>query len=430
MKPKQIWIFALVLAVAAAVVTPSSPSAKEVVRPEEIKSMRVVVYDPETYAKLAELWKEYYDQYPSEYAYANWMYAARYAKDKNYSTLLAKGVKEYPANPTLLYLKATEHPGAHEDLEGRKFLERAIAIDPNYTDPWFSLVIHYMDSGDMERLDLALRRLLESGVITDEVMDLNYNMLVGLEKDAIVITNGDNDTYPGWILTRILNVRPDVNIVNRSLLNTEWYPLYVIERGLPRFIGKTELEDLRESILQELKRKKTGPSAGGPFGDTLIVKIVESAKRAGRPVYFAKTLYPTEELKKLAEDGRELGLVTLVTPSQASYADQLRKMYRTWVETFRTGGLQSWRLRNAPATDAGRMLTLNYAAGAMLAIEPLKEKAPELRGKLFQWYVQNVEQLISEEFRHKVAQAWCCGASDVKEIAAWCKEQGLECKKQ
>jgi hypothetical protein len=410
--------------------TPSVSGAKEIARPEEIKSWRQVIYDQETYEELARLWKEYYEEYASEYAYANWMYAARYARDKDYSKLLTKGLKLYPANPTLLYLKAMEKPGGHEDLESRKYLERAVALDPSCADAWFGLVIHYMDARDEERLDLALRRILDSGAISDDVMDYNYNMLMSVEKDAILITNGDNDTYPGWILTRILNVRPDVSIVNRSLLNSEWYPLYVIEQGLSRFIGESELEELRESFLREMKEKKRRPSVGGLFGDTLVVRIIESGRRAGRPVYLAKTVMVTDRLEPLAQAGRNLGLVTLVTPSRTSYAEQLRKVYRTWLEKFRTGGLESWRLRNAPETDAGRKLSINYAAGIAETLQALKENVPDIRVKLFRWYADYVEMLLSEKMRYNIAQAWCCEATDIGEVDSWCKEQGLECKEK
>jgi len=409
---------------------PNAYAAKEIVRPEEIKSMRQVIYSDETYTKLAKLWKEYFAAYPSEYAYANWMYAARYAGDKKYPDLLTKGLKKYPTNPTLLYLKALEHHGTHGNMEGRKYLEQAIALDPKYIDAWFGLVVQYMDAGDEQRLDLALRHLLESGIITDEVMDYNYNMLITLDENAILVTNGDNDTYPGWILTRILKVRPDVTIVNRSLLNTDWYPMYVVERGLPRFIGKKELDDLRNSILHGTKGKNASLSPGGPFGDTLILKIIESARQAGRPVYLSKTVNVTGKLKDVADKGRELGLATLVTPSQVPCAQQLREVYGKWIEAFRTVGLESWRLEYAPQTAAGRRLIPNYAAGIVVNLENLKTNAPELRIKLFRWYIEHVEKLLSEDFRYNFAQAWCCSASDVKEIDAWRKEQGLECKEQ
>lgn len=403
-------------------------TAREVERPEEIKSKREVVYDDATYVELERLWKEYNDAYPSEYAYANWMYAARYAKDADYPKLLDKGLEKYPANPTLLYLKGIAHLGLECDPEGQKYLERAIAFDPGFIDPWFALVGNYMSARQEERLDMALRTILESGYIKDVVMDYNYNVLVGLDENAILVTNGDNDTYPAWILTRIADVRPDVTIVNRSLLNTDWYPMYLLEHDFPRFIDKPELEHLRQGILEDMEKSKSSPPPGGLFGDTLILRIIASAGRAGRPVYFAKTVYVTDRLKAPYEAGKDLGLATLVTPSQTSYPVLLKKTYSTWTDSFRTGGLQSWWLKGAPESDAGRSMVTTYAFCIAGSLPRIKADAPEMRAPLFRWYTKYVDGLLSADYRSKVANAWCCAASDVADVDAWCKKQGLTCE--
>ena len=389
----------------------SSTVARELVRPEKIRSWREVYYDHETYVKLAELWKEYNKAYPSEDAYANWMYASRYAQAADYEKLLDKGLRKYPANPTLLYLSAMKKPNDVSWSEPRRLLERAVELDPSYNDPWFMLVVNYLQEGNAERHNEALRHLLENNAVSEEVMDYSYNTLATLDSNAILVTNGDNDTYPAWILTRVIGYRSDVTIANRSLLNTDWYPLRIIEQGVPAFTTADEIKAIHEH-------------AKPPWSDTLIVKLVDAATRAHRPVYFAQTLAPAPVLDSLKEKGELVGLAVLVTPFDKPVQELRREWCATWLREFRTGGLDSWYLRHIRSGHAGKMLMPNYAAVLWRQIEPLKESSPELLPPLFAWYRDHVEPLLATDMTTWMNSSWCKAVNDPAS-EAWCRRKGL-----
>jgi len=370
---------------------------KVVQRPPRIFSKRQVIYDDAIYKQLDSLWCAYYKAYPSEDAYGYWMYAARYAGNPDFRKKLQKGLKKYPGNPILLYLEGVTRSTYQEEGAGITELEKAAALDPECIDPWFALAISYLCTGEIEKADTALKRLLERGANSETVMDYSYNMISMLDKNAILITNGDNDTYPGWILNRIVGYRSDVNIVNRSLLESPWYPEILPKLGVPKFLEDGELSRIREAKFAEIAATKpTGPIFG-VVSDTLIARIIEAADKAERPVYLAATCSETPLITKLRAEGVGLGFVTQVSGIKEDSSKLAKRAMRRWLSEFRTGGLDSWQVKYAQPADAGVMVAKNYAHGIVWLLHLIPDWRTEFGNQPVEWYDKHAVNVLNPD---------------------------------
>lgn len=94
--------------------------------------------------------------------------------------------------------------------------------------------------------------------------DYGYNILTSCEKDAILFTNGDNDTFPLWYLQEVEGFRKDVRVINLSLLNTSWYILQMKYEGktIPIEYSDDHIENVLCGREESALRKRLWPAKG------------------------------------------------------------------------------------------------------------------------------------------------------------------------
>jgi len=143
------------------------------------------------------------------------------------------------------------------------------------------------------------------------------NQLTCLPQNAILLTNGDNDTFPLWYMQLAEGLRTDVTIVNLPISNTNWYIKQLVKRGpgIPLSLLGSEIDSLsprkwKNTIIAVPieKPSETGLDPAFNIPDTVKIKIestfdgqvmmpvdfvmidVIKTNRWKRPVYMAITV--------------------------------------------------------------------------------------------------------------------------------------------
>jgi hypothetical protein len=212
-------------------------SAAPTPKPEKVYRFIYVQESQDWYVEQSKLWEKEIEAKPKDpSAWSNYFMATKYSywrgdlttyKNKMESVLTEMG-KQIPDSYEYSYLRFYN---GERDVS---LLEKAYQIDPERADALYELVMYYDSQGDKEKLEIFCKELYQTRDISPGLLNYNYNVLASTEKNGILFTNGDNDTYPGWVLQHALGIRKDVTILNLHLtfVNRDYLKRKLASKGI------------------------------------------------------------------------------------------------------------------------------------------------------------------------------------------------------
>lgn len=239
-----------------------------------------------------------------------------------------------------------------------EFEKRAAAVKhPLAVYAHTQLWANYFGNGELTKSRAELRALGEAGYFPTVLEELAYNMLVGLEPDAVLFTNGDNDTYPLFVLQEHGGFRPDVRVVNLNLLNLPKVAKMLRDSlGVPIAMTDEQIGRLRAEKDMATGRLKLP-------ADFLVGEIVRESRKSKRPVYFAITVHDDRRRDYEGQLVLEGMVYRIGDEANGGRADR-EKIARNLAEVYRLGNLfadEPWPENLSPITRRVEPLGVNYA---------------------------------------------------------------------
>jgi hypothetical protein len=275
---------------------------------KEIPKITREWHDSTWYKVQRDLWKkEVKKNRKSESAWFNYFKATRYYLMQSNKPLIGENIvnqlleeMEKAIPGTFIYnLSKAWHMGSWDYSGSMPYLQEAYRLNPKSPYVYNEFIVRYEVFGPIEKRKEFSKKLYESNEISANLINYNYNVLASLEKDAILITCGDNDTYPLWILQDALGFRTDVMVLNIGLAGIDKYRERVIrEAGIT--LSKELIDSLYIGDEQDPERKKI-------MQKNIVRVLSENSKR---PVYIGLTASGTNVMKAVEDKLYVVGLAS------------------------------------------------------------------------------------------------------------------------
>lgn len=326
--------------------------------PEKVYFVREAgIKNIDWYRQQASLWEKETEKTPrNAAAWFNYYLATEYSfwgnsaaqteKQTQLTGILNNMEKNIPGSFEYYLLKNRLD---HDDFAA---LEKAYQIQPDNPHTYYDFILYFELNGNVGKFREFNQKLYESRDIATGLLDYNYNMLMSLDQNAILFTNGDNDTYPCWVLQQAKTVRPDVTILNVHLIRNQDY--------LARKLSERNIRLSQEAL----------PKADSPDFIAQLCRAIGS-QYPEAPLYFAVTVYE-ETIEPLTANLFLEGLANRYSPQRY---DNVARVKENLENKFRLDYLRyDWYSETHPSTaTVVSALNQNYISGMTILYEYYSE---------------------------------------------------------
>lgn len=193
---------------------------------ETVYSIIEIKRENSFYEEQFQLWKAETKKNPKNVeAWGNLYRAARYnnfpaalreeAAREELAKIVEDMLKAIPNTYEAYEIAAWNAPFGKEKYN---YLKKAYAIDPSQPRILEGMFSYNYRKGNWKEAHKNMNDWYETGAMAPQLLQYCNNFLACIEKNGVFITQGDNDSYPTWMLQIAQNVRPDVAVINASIL--------------------------------------------------------------------------------------------------------------------------------------------------------------------------------------------------------------------
>lgn len=150
--------------------------------------------------------------------YKSWIDENRYLKEADQITSLIS--KAIPNTFTYYVIIQEGYPNNKERLDA---LQKAYEIEPDNPDTYDEFVVYYETNNIKDKREEFNQKWYKSNDLSSGILNYNYNVLMSMRDGGAILTFGDNDTFPIWMLQDALNIRPEITVLNVHILSIPEY---------------------------------------------------------------------------------------------------------------------------------------------------------------------------------------------------------------